>query len=315
MALIGHQAQVAAFKAVFAQGRPHHGWLLTGPPGLGKALFAEEAAIWLLAGQPPGPGFNAAAESPAASLVAAGSHPDMRRLERVEDDKGKLRSVIRVDEVRALLPLFRQTPSLAEWRVVIVDAADDMNPNAANVLLKSLEEPPPRTLFLLISHMPGRLLPTIRSRCRTLRFTALDDADVATVLAGAGVADAAQPALLALAQGCPGRALALANADLAGMNAELQALRGLAQGPATAAALALSRSMGGKAGAERYTALLASVPALLAGIARQSQNAARARALAEWDAAAKLAGEAVALQLPAEQVAFRLAMAVASLPA
>lgn len=315
MALIGHQAQVAAFKAAFAQGRPHHGWLLTGPPGLGKALFATEAAIWLLAGQPDGPGFSAAAESPAASLVAAGSHPDMRRLERVEDDKGKLRSVIRVDEVRALLPLFRQTPSLAAWRVVIVDAADDMNPNAANALLKSLEEPPPRTLFLLISHMPGRLLPTIRSRCRTLRFTALDDADVAAVLAGAGVEGAAQPALLALAQGCPGRALALANADLAGMNAELQALRGLAQGPATAAALALSRSMGGKAGAERYTALLASVPALLASIARQSQRAARARALTEWDAAAKLAGEAVALQLPAEQVAFRLAMAVASLPA
>jgi DNA polymerase-3 subunit delta' len=315
MALIGHQAQVSAFQAAFAGGRPHHAWLLTGPAGLGKALFAEEAAIWLLAGLPQGPGFAGAAASPAASLVAAGSHPDMRRLERTTDDKGKLRSAIRVDEVRALLPLFRQTPALAEWRVVIVDAADDMNTNAANALLKSLEEPPAQTLFLLVSHMPGRLLPTIRSRCRTLRFQALAEAEMRDVLAAATVPMERWAELLAVAQGNPGQALALADSDIAGMAAELEALRSLAPAAATAAALALSRSMGGKTGAERYAALLASAPALLARLAREAAPGRRPAALAAWNAASKLAAEAPGLQLLPEQVAFQLAMHVATLPA
>ncbi|MBC7504248.1 MAG: AAA family ATPase, partial [Sandarakinorhabdus sp.] len=182
MAIIGHDHQIAAFKAAFAGDRPHHGWLLTGPQGVGKAMFAEQAAVWLLAGKPAGDAFDAAADTAAQSLINACSHPDFRRLVRTEDDKGKLRAVIRIDEVRALQPLFRQTPSIADWRVVIVDSADEMNIQSANALLKSLEEPPQQTLFFLISHTPGRLLPTIRSRCRTLRFNRLPDAAVDNVL-------------------------------------------------------------------------------------------------------------------------------------
>jgi len=310
MALIGHDAALEAFKAAFASGRPHHAWLLTGPQGLGKASFAEAAAIWLLAGCPEGEGFDAAQDSKAASLVHASSHPDFRRLVRTEDDKGKLRTVIRVDEVRALQPVLVQTPSLAPWRVVLVDSADEMNINAANALLKNLEEPPEKTVFLLVSHAPGRLLPTIRSRCRLLRLKPLSDADMALVLdahdTGLGSDDTA--ALIRLAAGCPGTALQFAEPGIAELEVTLSRLSGLSAAEGQAAALALARSLTGKTAQARYAAFLKRVPARLAAAARHQQGPKLARTIDDWQEATRLANTAGPLTLDAHMVAHEMAM-------
>jgi DNA polymerase-3 subunit delta' len=307
--MIGHTEQVEALKAAFAGDRPHHAWLLTGPQGLGKALFAQQAAIWLLAGRPAGEGFEAAADSPAASLLAAGSHPDFRRLVRTEDDKGKLRSVIRVDEVRAL------QPSIADWRVVIVDSADEMNVQSANALLKNLEEPPEQTLFFLISHTPGRLLPTIRSRCRTLRFTRLADAEVDKVLerAAPDLDDDDRVTLVRIAEGAPGRALRFAESGIAALVEQLAELAVTPPAAAPAKALALARALGGKANTPRYEAFLELAPAMIATAARTRSGPALAHALADWEAASSLAGSAVALSLDPQAVAFDIAGKVAAL--
>ncbi len=312
--MIGHGEQVATFKAAFSSQRPHHAWLLTGPQGLGKALFAETAAIWLLAGKPTGEGFDGADDSKAASLIAAGSHPDFRRLIRTEDDKGKLRSVIRIDEVRALQPLFRQTPSIADWRVVIVDSADEMNTQSANALLKNLEEPPQQTLFFLISHTPGRLLPTIRSRCRTLRFGRLTEDEVDSVLGMApGLDDEDRATLVRIAEGAPGRALRFAESGIAALEEQLADLAITPPAAAPGKAMALARSLAGKANMPRYEAFLELAPAMIARAARDRRGPALARALADWEAASKLAGGAVALSLDPQSVAFDLAGRVAAL--
>ncbi len=312
--MIGHDDQVEAFKAAFDGQRPHHAWLLTGPQGLGKALFAETAAIWLLAGRPDGAGFEGAADSSAAHLIAAGSHPDFRRLVRTEDPAGKLRSVIRVDEVRALQPLFRQTPSIADWRIVIVDSADEMNTQSANALLKNLEEPPQQTLFFLISHTPGRLLPTIRSRCRTLRFGRLTDAEVDAVLGAApGLDDDDRAVLVRIAEGAPGRALRFAESGIAALEEQLAELAVTPPAAAPARAMALARGLAGKANTPRYEAFLELAPAMIARAARDRQGAALARALADWEAASKLAASAVALSLDPQSVAFDIAGKVAAL--
>ena len=313
--MIGHDSQVDEFKTAFAGDRPHHAWLLTGPQGLGKALFAEQAAVWLLAGKPAGEAFDAAEGSPAAALVDAKSHPDFRRLVRTEDDKGKLRSVIRIDEVRALQPLFRQTPSIADWRVVIVDSADEMNIQSANALLKNLEEPPQQTLFFLISHTPGRLLPTIRSRCRTLRFGRLGDAEVDAVLAHAApdLDDEDRATLVRIAEGAPGRALRFAETGIAALEEQLADLAVTPRAAAPAKAMALARSLSGKANTPRYEAFLELAPAMLAKAAQSRSGPALARTIADWEAATKLAAGAVALSLDPQSVAFDLAGRVAAL--
>jgi DNA polymerase-3 subunit delta' len=314
-AVIGHEPQTAALQSAFASARPHHAWLLTGPQGLGKALFAEQAAIWILAGRPVGEGFAGATDSAAASLIAAGSHPDFRRLIRTEDDKGKLRAVIRVDEVRALQPLFRQTPSIADWRVVIVDSADEMNPQSANALLKNLEEPPQQTLFFLISHMPGRLLPTIRSRCRTLRFSRLPDATVDALLehAAPDLDEDDRAILVRLAAGAPGRALRFAEAGVAALAETLADLAETPPEAAPAKAMALARTLAGKTNGARYAAFLELAPAMIADAARHRRGPALARALADWEAASTLAAGAVPLSLDPQAVAFDIAGKVAAL--
>ena len=313
--MIGHDSQVAAFQAAFASDRPHHAWLLTGPQGLGKALFAEQAAIWLLAGKPEGNCFDAATGSAAGFLVDAGSHPDFRRLVRTEDDKGKLRANIRIDEVRALQPLFRQTPSISDWRVVIVDSADEMNVQSANALLKNLEEPPQQTLFFLVSHTPGRLLPTIRSRCRALRFSRLPDAEVDSVIERAAPdLDAADRAtLVRIADGAPGQALRFAETGIAALEEQLAELAATPKAAAPGRAMALARSLAGKGNAARYEAFLKLAPAMLASAARCRSGNALARTLADWEAATRLAGGAVALALDPQAVAFDLAGKVAAL--
>ncbi|SHJ38984.1 DNA polymerase-3 subunit delta' [Aureimonas altamirensis DSM 21988] len=173
--VVGHEAAFGALTQALDGGRMHHAWLLQGPQGIGKATLAFAFARTLLA---------STGEDPVAVArqVAQGSHPRLIHLSRpLADRGGGFKTQITVDETRRLMHFFHTTAGLG-WRVAIVDPADDMNRNAANALLKILEEPPARSLFLIVNHMPGRLLPTIRSRCRVLRLGELQASDIAARL-------------------------------------------------------------------------------------------------------------------------------------
>jgi DNA polymerase-3 subunit delta' len=210
--LEGQEAAEGAFEATRARGRLHHAWLLTGPEGVGKATFAYRAARRLL-GAPADPGYGvlgADPNHPVSRQVSARSHPDLLVLER-EGPDGKPRRVIPVDDARRLAEFFSKSPASAPHRVAIVDAADDLNVNAANAILKTLEEPPPRGVLLMVSHAPGRLLPTIRSRCRRLAFQPLGvEATAAFVSARTDANPEEALRLATMAEGAPGRALRLA---------------------------------------------------------------------------------------------------------
>ncbi len=168
--LEGIDTPAAIFESALSNGRLHHAWLLTGPKGLGKAAFAFRAARRLLGAlADPGLGpLGSAPGDPVNRLIAARSHPDLTVIDR--DETGENRRTISVDEARRLPEVFTKAPGLAPRRVAIIDAADDLNLNAANAVLKTLEEPPTGSVILIVCHAPGRLLPTIRSRCRRLTF-------------------------------------------------------------------------------------------------------------------------------------------------
>jgi len=212
--LQGQEAAEAAFEDARARGRLHHAWLLNGPEGVGKATFAYRAARRLL-GAPADPRHGLLGVDPAHPVsrqVMGRAHPDLLVLERIGED-GKPRKTIPVDEARRLSEFFSKSPASAPHRVAIVDAADDLNVNAANALLKTLEEPPPKGVLLMVSHSPGRLLSTIRSRCRRLAFQPLGlDAAAGFLRARAELSDEAALRLARMAGGAPGRALALAAA-------------------------------------------------------------------------------------------------------
>jgi DNA polymerase-3 subunit delta' len=320
--LIGHVDQGTVLREAIVSGRVHHAWLLAGPRGVGKARFARVAATWLLAraaySDVSDDAFTVAPDHPTARLLAAGSHLDFRVVEIQENPKtGKMRPGIAVDQFvksdssigEPLASVFKTRPALSDWRVVVVDSADDLNRNAANAFLKTLEEPPPNTLFFLVSHAPSRLLPTIRSRCRTLRFHPLADDEVDAVLAS-NIPDTpldARAVLRDLAGGSPGRAMQLAHADVAGLNAVLDQLTHATPGEAGARALSLARSLAAKAAVPRYEAFLELVPAYLARVAHGHTGARLGRTIALWESAAALAGSASALSLDPQSVAFRLA--------
>lgn len=188
--LVGHHKEEAAFKALFDKEKLHHAWLVTGPKGIGKATFVHHLTRMIVSKnkevQEGGLFGDAlpAVEGVDESLIArisSHTHPQVKIIES-EIDYGA-GSAIKVDEVRAVSSFLRMTPSNGGWRVVLVDSIDMLNPNAANALLKLLEEPPEKTLFFLISHSPGKLLPTIRSRCRLLRLSPLEEKDIDSLIA------------------------------------------------------------------------------------------------------------------------------------
>src|SRR5262245_31086008 len=180
--LFGHEAALAEFHDALASGRLHHAWLLVGPEGVGKATLAYRLARTLLAEGERGVG----RDRPVFRKVASLSHPNLLLIRRSWVEKSKRYSQwIGVEEVRRLRAFLGHSAGEGSWRVVIVDRADELNQNAANALLKALEEPPPRTLFLLISSAEGRLPVTIRSRTRMLRVTGLSDEELAKAVRAA----------------------------------------------------------------------------------------------------------------------------------
>lgn len=318
--LHGHDAAVAFFRESLDAGRLHHAWLLAGPEGIGKALFAEKAALRVLAqgqGAVEAPGLEVPDSHPAAKLVAAGSHPDLMKLERLVKETsstGELARSISVDQVRSLQRLFSTTASLSPWRVVIIDAIDDLERNAANALLKNLEEPPPHSLFLLVSHAPERLLPTIRSRCRQIRLSTLStDAMTSALRAAAPDADEKEIAELVKAgQGSPGRALAWRGLDIGGLDRAMEALA--REGDATnAKRSALAQALSLKSAQPRYEAFLARAPSFMAQAAKGRSGAALADALKLWERAQSLASSARGLSLETESVVFELCGMLAAL--
>lgn len=221
--LIGQDGAVAEFTQALRGARLHHAWLLTGPRGTGKATLAWAISRWLLSGA-AGP--LGTADPVVARRIAALSEPRLHLVRRPWDEKtAKLSAQIPVDEIRRLLAFFHLSAAEAGRRIAIIDAADDLNPNAANALLKMLEEPPADALILIVAHQPAALLPTIRSRCRTLRLAPLNADQMGTALAALGI-DADAETLAALSEGSVGEALRLAGQGGVARYQDLIALMG-----------------------------------------------------------------------------------------
>jgi len=316
--VLGQDRAVEQLTSAWATRKLHHAWLLAGPRGVGKATFAHAAARRVLADAagPPSalPGLATDDEHRIVRLIEAGSHPDMRRLERLENEKtGNLARSITVDQVRSLADLFDLSPAMSDWRVVIIDAVDDLEPGGANALLKMLEEPPPNSIFFLVSHAPGRLLPTIRSRCRRLDFQALDDDVMASILEvqSPQTNPAERQKIIAMSFGSAGRALAFAELGLAKL--EEAALAILRQGdPTNARRSELAAELGRKASAERYAAFLELAPTLIAREARQLGGSQLERALDAYDRARELATVAPRVSLDPAATVFQIGGILAS---
>ena len=316
--IVGQDKAVEQFASAWASRKLHHAWLLAGPRGVGKASFAHAAARRVLADAagPASslPGVETSDDHPMVRLVEARSHPDMRQLERLVNEKtGNLARSISVDQVRSLADLFDLSPAMSDWRVVIIDSVDELEPAGANALLKMLEEPPPNSIFFLVSHAPGRLLPTIRSRCRRLDFQALDDDAMTSVLELAAPETSAseRAKIVAISFGSAGRALAFAELGLAKIEDAATAI--LRQGdPTNARRSELASELGKRGAGERYAAFLELAPTLIAREARQVDGARRERALDAYARARELAAVAPRVSLDPAATVFQLGGILAS---
>ncbi|MEP2102392.1 MAG: AAA family ATPase [Parasphingorhabdus sp.] len=336
--LLGHDKAQRIFRQSFDKGTLHHAWILAGSKGLGKAGFAKQAAQFLLdsnaATVGTGEGFDLDDMSQSARLLAAGSHPDFRLVQRggktdKEEKKARedglasleeheLKRNISIAQIRNLQSLFATQASISRYRVVVIDAIDDLERGGANALLKSLEEPPKDTVFLLVSHTPERLLPTIRSRCQILRFDPLSDDQMQQALS-AVAPKLEQPeldALIAAGEGAPGKALQYIDAGLAELeNLARDIMRTGDKNNQIKSDLARKLSL--KAATPRYQAFLSRAPSLIAQHikAEGSRAATRAsgKAIDTWQEASNLAAMAIPKALDSQAVIFRLGSLMGSL--
>lgn len=277
--LLGQDKAQAEFLDAYASGRMHSGWMITGPRGIGKATLAWKIATFLLAEQaddgffgeapPPPTSLDVSPEHPDAKLVQAGAHPRLTVIRRpYNHDTKKLRQEITVDAVRGLKDFFHMSAADGGRRVVIVDAADEMNRNAANAILKELEEPPEKTTILLIAHQPSALLPTIRSRCRTLRCAALSAQDLNAALANAGFDTENADAIAALAEGSAGDAIRIIQHDGLPLYAELVKLLTTLPRMDRPAAIKIAEACTGRGAEARYAMTVDLIDHFLARTAR-----------------------------------------------
>ncbi|MFZ5608641.1 MAG: DNA polymerase III subunit delta' [Pseudomonadota bacterium] len=289
--LLGHDEAQARFLAAFSSGRLHHGWLIAGPKGIGKATLAYRIARFLLSmdggglalGAPPA-SLAIAPTHPVFRQVVAGSHPDLRIITPAFNPRtGEPRGEILVDDVRGLGGFLGATAAMGGWRVVIVDAADALNANAANAILKLLEEPPARTVFLLVAHSPGALLPTLRSRCLHLPLKPLSQVAMDQLLARylPDLDPEAQGELGFLSAGSPGLALRLAAGGGDAIHGHLRRLFMALPRVDLAQVHALAGELSGKRGAEAFATFSFILQRMLADSARARADPAMATA-APW---------------------------------
>ncbi len=275
--LYGQSEAEETFRDAYRSGRPHHAWLLMGPKGIGKATLAWRIARFLITHA------NSAASLSSAnaplSLEPIAGHPALRRIQALSeptlclvrrpwDDKTKrFKTHITVDEVRKLHSFFSLSAADGGPRVVIIDAADEMNTAAANALLKILEEPPARTTLLLVSHKPAALLPTLRSRCRSLTLSPLTADDLTAAVAAASGSQSLAPSILALANGSVGQALLLLEQ---GGGALYQELLGIYKTGRMnrSLALQLSESLTGATNRQRFELFLFVLESFFARVSR-----------------------------------------------
>ena len=291
MSLVGHEATWREWRAAMASARMHHGWIVSGIKGLGKGAFARAAARELVA-------------EPGAAQSDSDYHPDIIILDhlpanddeerkRVEGKPYQTKRNITVDQIRRMQQRLTTRPTLGQRRVIIIDPADDMEKGAVNALLKSLEEPPVGTFFLLISHRPGRLLATVRSRCLSLHFAPLSDAEVnAVVQRDAPEADAAaRAAAVAAARGSPGAALDFVGHALGKLQVLMQRLA--REGDADLALRgALAEELGARPDRERIMAMLDLARASLASELAVAPRARQQRIITAHSALAMLTAQA-----------------------
>ena len=313
--IVGQDRAIEQFASAWSTRKLHHAWLLAGPKGVGKASFAHAAARRVLADAAGPvsnlPGVETDDDHPIVKLVEARSHPDFRWLERIENPKAKVagtlyRNII-VDQVRALGEFLSLSAALSAWRVVVIDTVDDLETEGANALLKMLEEPPPNTLFFLVSNAPGRLLPTIRSRCRRLDFQKLDDDAMTSILAehAPAVSATERQRIISMSFGSAARALAFAELGLAKL--EDSALAIIRNGdPTNARRAELANELGKKGAADRYAAFLELAPSLIAREARALNGTHQERALDAYAKARELAVVAPRVSLDPAATVFQL---------
>ena len=311
--LLGHDQAWRQFSSALASGKLHHGWILAGPRGIGKARFALRAAAALV--DP---------EKRYGSMIERGAHPDILTIKRLAKEAPKegeeaepsaeLKRSITVDQIRRLQGSLTTRPGLAEKRAIIIDAADDLDRGGANALLKSLEEPPVGTYFLLVSHASDRLLPTIRSRCQMLRFEPLGDIDMATALRNAApeASTGDIDTLVRTGNGAPGQAIDFLGLDLGKLEDAMTSIMRTGD-PNNEIRSSLAEQLALKAAQPRYEAFLRRAPVLIAENARTMDATTVLNATEAWSAASALANRAVALSLDKQSVVFQMGSLLASL--
>jgi len=294
--LIGHADAERAFLEANASGKLHHAWLIEGPAGIGKSRLAQRLAAFMLGARGPvAAPLDATSDDPVMQTYLAGAHPDRRVVQIELNDKGKPRQDITVDQVRELNHFFTLRPAMGGWRVGIIDALDELNRNAANALLKTLEEPPGSSILFLINHGSRPILPTIRSRCRTLRLRALSDDDTLGVLKLVGAPKEAA----GLSRGRPGLGIRLSSVSgLQAANAARALLRSI---PKPNDALLTAAVQAANMDAIALEAFSEEVLGWLADKAEGNPSAADA-----WLKTSRLLGEAGALNMEASQTTAKL---------
>lgn len=311
LSLLGHDGAERAFLDAYRAGRLHHAWLIGGPEGIGKATLAYRIARFLFAYPDPGApevaraeDLYVAADDPAARLVAGRAHPDLVTLgRRVNPKTGRLTANIPIDDVRRVGSLFASTAGRGGYRICILDAADDLERAGANALLKSLEEPPSRGLFLIVSHAPQRLLPTIRSRCRRLALKPLDIDALRGVVTELAPGETGAPGFenaLARAGGSVRRALTALDPDRLAFAGRVRALLDRLPGSDLTGTMGVAEAAGGRDGEALFDELLDVTRDWLSGevAGRAGEGAGRLAPLAElWSRAEGAAREAQAYNL------------------